>query len=85
MRTPASAVEPLSAITVAVITGAPGPVSIHVPIGPDCGVTTYNESYVNCTGLHIVDKPRLQRRLGLMAPSEMRHVEECVRVVLRLA
>ncbi|MEU5595586.1 hypothetical protein [Streptomyces sp. NPDC020298] len=47
------------------ITGTSGPASTHVPVGPDCGVTTYDESYVNCTDLHTVDKPRLRRRLGL--------------------
>ncbi|OPF80513.1 hypothetical protein VT50_0212685 [Streptomyces antioxidans] len=64
---------------------APGPVFTHVPIGPDCGVTTYNKSYVNRTGLPIVDEPRLRRRLSLTAPSEMRRVQECVRVILGLA
>ncbi|WNM29158.1 type II toxin-antitoxin system PemK/MazF family toxin [Streptomyces sp. Li-HN-5-11] len=77
--------EPLSALTVAVITGTPGPTSTHVPIGPDCGVTKYDESYVNCTDLHTVDKPRLRRRLGLLDPNEMRRVEECLRVILGLA
>ena len=77
--------EPLPALTVAVITGTSGPASTHVPVGPDCGVTKYDESYVNCTDLHTVDKPRLRRRLGLLAPSEMRRVEECVRVILGLA
>ncbi|MBN0046991.1 type II toxin-antitoxin system PemK/MazF family toxin [Streptomyces actuosus] len=77
--------EPLSAVTVAVITGTPGPASTHVPVGSDCGVTKYDESYVNCTDLHTVDKPRLRRRLGLLDPSEMRRVEECVRVIMGLA
>ncbi|MEV7864708.1 type II toxin-antitoxin system PemK/MazF family toxin [Streptomyces sp. NPDC088124] len=76
--------EPLSAVTVAVITGTSGPVSTHVPIGPDCGRTEYDESYVNCADLHTVDKPRVRRRLGLLAPSETRRVEERVRVILGL-
>ena len=76
--------EPLSALTVAVITGTSGPASTHVPVGPDCGVTTYDESYVNCTDLHTVDKPRLRRRLGLLAPSELRSVEDRLRVILGL-
>lgn len=76
--------EPLSALTVALITGTPGPASTHVPIAHDCGVTKYDESYVNCTDLHTVDRQRLRRRLGLLAPSEMRHVEERVRVILGL-
>ncbi|ALV50690.1 MazF family transcriptional regulator [Streptomyces sp. 4F] len=76
--------EPLPAVTVAVITGTSGPASTHVPVGPDCGVTKYDESYVNCTDLHTVDKPRLRRRLGLLAPSELRNVEERLRVILGL-
>ncbi|MEV7413129.1 type II toxin-antitoxin system PemK/MazF family toxin [Streptomyces althioticus] len=76
--------EPLSAVTVAVITGTSGPASTHVPVGPDCGVTKYDESYVDCTDLHTVDKPRLRRRLGLLAPSELRNVEERLRVILGL-
>lgn len=76
--------EPLSAVTVAVITGTSGPASTHVPVGPDCGVTKYDEAYVNCTDLHTVDKPRLRRRLGLLAPSELRNVEERLRVILGL-
>ncbi|MBT2908331.1 type II toxin-antitoxin system PemK/MazF family toxin [Streptomyces cellulosae] len=76
--------EPLSALTVAVITGTSGPASTHVPVGPDCGVTKYDESYVNCTDLHTVDKPRLRRRLGLLAPNELRSVEDRLRVILGL-
>ncbi|WTC17537.1 type II toxin-antitoxin system PemK/MazF family toxin [Streptomyces cellulosae] len=76
--------EPLSALTVAVITGTSGPASTHVPVGPDCGVTKYDESYVNCTDLHTVDKPRLRRRLGLLTPSELRSVEDRLRVILGL-
>ena len=76
--------EPLSAVTVAVITGTSGPASTHVPVGPDCGVTKYDESYVNCTDLHTVDKPRLRRRLGLLTPSELRSVEDRLRVILGL-
>lgn len=76
--------EPLSAVTVAVVTGTSGPRTTHVAIGSDCGVTKYKESYVNCTDLHTVDKSRLRRRLGLLDPSELRRVEDCVRVILGL-
>ncbi|WP_240528091.1 type II toxin-antitoxin system PemK/MazF family toxin [Streptomyces amritsarensis] len=77
--------EPLSAVTVAVVTGTSGPTSTHVPIGPECGVTKYDESYVNCTDLHTVDKSRLRRRLGLLDLSELQRVEDCVRVILGLS
>jgi mRNA interferase MazF len=77
--------EPLSAVTVAVVTGTTGPAATHVPIGPECGVTKYDESYVNCTDLHTVGKPRLRKRLGLLDVSEMKRVEDCVRVILGLS
>ncbi|GAA0264298.1 type II toxin-antitoxin system PemK/MazF family toxin [Cryptosporangium japonicum] len=75
---------PLSAVTVALITGTSGPESTHVRIGPESGVTRYDESFVNCSDIHTVAKPRLRRRLGLVAPSELRRVEETIQLVLGL-
>lgn len=75
---------PLSAVTVAVITGTPGPPRTHVPIGREAGLTRYEESFVNCTDLHTVAKPRLRRRLGLLAPAELRRVEDGLRLALGL-
>ncbi|MFF9849572.1 type II toxin-antitoxin system PemK/MazF family toxin [Streptomyces litmocidini] len=74
----------LSGITVALITGTPGPTETHVAVGPESGLRKYAESYVNCTELHTVGKPRLRRVLGLLAPTELAAVEERVRVVLEL-
>ncbi|MER7958633.1 type II toxin-antitoxin system PemK/MazF family toxin [Streptomyces sp. NPDC096030] len=76
---------PLSAVTVALVTGTSGPASTHVPVGPECGVTKYDVSYVNCTDLHTVDKSRLRKRLGLLDLSELQRVEDCVRVILGLS
>jgi mRNA interferase MazF len=73
---------PLSAVTVAVITGSAGPDVTHVRIGPDAGVTKYPVSYVNCTDLHTVDKPRLRRRLGRLGLAELRSIESAVRRIL---
>jgi mRNA interferase MazF len=75
---------PLSAITVVLVTGTSGPGVTHVRIGPDSGIRKYPESYVNCSDLHTVDKPRLRRRLGRLAPAEMRSVEAAVRQILGL-
>jgi mRNA interferase MazF len=75
---------PLSAVTVALVTGSAGPEVTHIPIGPDAGLPKYPESYVNCTDLHSVDKPRLRRRLGRLAPVEMRGVEAALRTTLGL-
>jgi mRNA interferase MazF len=76
--------EPLSAVTVALITGTAGPATTHVPVGPESGLTKYAESYVNCTDLHAVSKPRLRRRLGLLAAIELTRVEDTLRLVLGL-
>lgn len=76
--------EPLSAVTVAVITGTAGPPTTHVSVGPDSGLTRYVESFVNCTDLHTVAKPRLRHRIGLLAPAELSRVEESIRPVLGL-
>jgi mRNA interferase MazF len=75
---------PLSAITVALITGTAGPDVTHIQIGAESGLTKYPESYVNCSDLHTVDKPRLRRRLGRLAPVEMRSVEAAIRQILGL-
>lgn len=76
--------QPLSAVTVALITGTPGPAATHVRVGAEAGLTKYDESYVNCTDLHSVAKPRLRRRLGLLATTELRAVENCLRRILGL-
>ncbi|MEU8192730.1 type II toxin-antitoxin system PemK/MazF family toxin [Microbispora amethystogenes] len=76
--------RPLSGLTVALITGTPGPPETHVPVGPDSGLKKYDESYVNCTELHTVRKERLRRPLGLLAPGEMTAIAERVRLILGL-
>ena len=75
---------PLSSVTVAVITGSSGPAITHIPVGPDSGLTKYAESYVNCTDLHTVSKPRLRRRLGLLSASELHRIEDSLRLTLGL-
>lgn len=76
--------EPLSSVSVVLVTGSAGPATTHVRIGPEAGLTKYDESFVNCADLHTVDKPRLRRRLGRLAPPEMRNVEANLRRVLGL-
>ncbi len=75
---------PLSAVTVAVVTGTFGPAATHVPVGNEAGLTKYDQSYVNCADLHTIAKPRLHRRLGRLAPTELRTVEATIRQVLGL-
>jgi mRNA interferase MazF len=76
--------EPLSSVTVALVTGTLGPDVTHIRIGREAGATKYAESFVNCADLHSIAKPSLRRRLGRLAPAEMRSVESAVRVVLGL-
>jgi mRNA interferase MazF len=73
---------PLAAVTVAVITGSPGPRSTHVPVGAASRLAKYDESYVNCTDLHTVAKARLRRRLGLLSSAELTRVEENLGLIL---
>jgi mRNA interferase MazF len=75
---------PLSSVTVAAITGTPGPRVTHVTVGPETGLTRYAESYVNCTDLHTIDKSRLRRRLGRLVPAELRSIETSIRQILGL-
>lgn len=74
--------EPLAAVTV--VTGTAGPDATHVPVGPESGLTRYTGSFVNCTDLHTVAKPRLRRKIGLLAPAELTRVENMIRLVLGL-
>jgi mRNA interferase MazF len=76
--------QPLASITVALITGTEGPVETHVPVSADSGLKKYDESYVNCTDIHTVNKPQLRRRLGLLAQGELHAVESNIRVILGL-
>jgi mRNA interferase MazF len=69
-------------VTVAVITGSPGPRSTHVPVGAASGLTKYDEPYVNCTDLHTVAKSRLRRRLGPLSAAELTRVEENLGLIL---
>jgi mRNA interferase MazF len=75
---------PLSAVTVALITGTAGPATTHVAVGHEAGLRKYAESFVNCTDVHTVGKQRLRRRLGLLAPAELRRVEDTLRLALGL-
>lgn len=77
--------QPLSAVTVALITGKSGPRATHVAIGSDAGITKYDESFVNCTDLHSVQKSQLRKRLGLLSAGELSAVENNLRVILGLA
>jgi mRNA interferase MazF len=74
----------LSAVTVVLISGTAGPSVTHVAVGAEVGLTKYPESYVDCTSIHTVDKPRLRKFHGRLSSSEMNSVEKNIRVILGL-
>lgn len=74
----------LSSVTVAVVTGTEGPSSTHVEVDPDVGLTGRDRSWVNVTDIYTVSKGTLRRRRGRLAPPELSHVADAVRLCLDL-
>lgn len=74
----------LSHVTVAVVTGTPGPEPTHVPLGGEAGLTRYDVSFVNATDLHGVAKGWLRHRRGVLHHRELARVESAVRLYLGL-
>jgi mRNA interferase MazF len=72
----------LSAVTVALVTSAPGPEETRILIGPESGLL--KESWVNCTDLHTLHKSRLRHRMGRVDINELHAIEEAIRRVLGL-
>ena len=74
----------LGHVAVVPVTGTPGPASTHIPLGRDAGLTRYDESYADVTGLQPVARGRCRRRRGLLAGGELQHLETQLRVYLGL-
>ncbi len=74
----------LGHVVVLPITGTRGPSLTHIPLGADAGLTRYDESYVDITGVQAVARGRCRRRRGLLTPSEMTRIEGQLRVYLGL-
>jgi mRNA interferase MazF len=72
----------LGHVVVLPITGTEGPSQTHVAVDADAGLTRYDESYVDITGVQAVARGRLRRRRGLLAPSELDRVTDQLRVYL---
>lgn len=66
------------------ITGTQGPEGTHVPLTADVGLTRYPESYADVTGLQPAARSRFRRRRGLLASTEIAHIEDRLRVYLGL-
>lgn len=74
----------LGHVAVVPVTGSAGPERTHVRLTSDAGLTRYDESYADVTGLQPVARGRLRRRRGLLATGELAHLEERLRVYLGL-
>lgn len=74
----------LGHVAVLPVTGTPGPPSTHVAVDADAGLTRYDESYVDVTGVQAIARGRCRRRRGLLAPSELARIEGQLRVYLGL-
>lgn len=81
-------VNPLNArlghVAVVPITGTAGPMLTHVRLSHEAGLTGYDESYADVTGLQPVARGRLRKRRGLMAGAELVRLEEQIRTYLGL-
>lgn len=74
----------LGHVAVVPVTGTAGPELTHIPLTADAGLTRYDESYADVTGLQPVARGRLLRRRGLLALGELARVEDQVRTYLGL-
>lgn len=74
----------LGHVAVIPITGTAGPASTHVPMTADAGLTRYDESYADITGVQPVARGRFLRRRGLLARPELEHLGAQIRTYLGL-
>lgn len=74
----------LGHVAVVPVTGTIGPDATHVALDADAGLTRYDESYADITGLQPIERGRLVRRRGLLALSELARVEGLIRTYLGL-
>ncbi len=75
----------IGSVAVLLVTGTKGPPETYISIGPEAGVAMYDESFVNVTDIHSVDKQRARKYRGrLDPPSELTRVEGLVRTYLGL-
>ncbi|HXC77723.1 MAG TPA: hypothetical protein VNU19_11780, partial [Candidatus Acidoferrum sp.] len=56
----------------------------HVALTADAGLTRYDESYADITGLKSVARGRFLKRCGLLTLSELTRLEEQIRIYLGL-
>lgn len=74
----------LGHVAVIPITGTRGPELTHVLLTPDAGLTRYDESYADVTGLQPIARTRCLKLRGLLTRGELTHVEDQLRIYLGL-
>ncbi len=74
----------LGHVAVIPITGTVGPELTHVPLTADAGLTRYDESYADITGLQPVARGGFLRRRGLLTLRELARLEDQIRTYLGL-
>lgn len=74
----------LGHVAVVPVTGTRGPDQTHVPLVGDAGLTRYDESYADVTGLQPVARSRLLSRRGLLATPEIEHLGRQLAIYLGL-
>jgi mRNA interferase MazF len=66
------------------ITGTLGPGSTHIPLERDAGLTKYDESYVDITGIRVAAKAHFRSQRGRVSLPELAHVEQQLSIYLGL-
>lgn len=74
----------LGHVAVIPVTGTPGPAMTHLSLTADVGLTRYDESYADITGLQPIARGRLLRRRGLLTQAELGQIEDRMRTYLAL-
>jgi mRNA interferase MazF len=74
----------LGHVAVIPITGTKGPDATQIPLTADAGLTRYDESHADITGLRPAARSACHERRGLLHPTEMAHIEEQLRTYLGL-
>ncbi len=74
----------LGHVAVMPITGTSGPTETHIPLGPEAGVTKYDQSYADVTSLQPVARVCLLRQRGLLHRLELDRIARQLSIYLGL-
>lgn len=74
----------LGHVAVVPVTGTSGPPATHIQLDADAGLTRYDVSFVDITGLQPVDRRALLRLRGRLSSAELGRIAEQLSVYLGL-